>query len=257
MLDDTVLERSASGMVPTARARALEQPVRAILGDVVAALAPRPAFDPGETRARFVLAVDEGTQLGVLPALVHDLSAHAPFAQLHAVSTSRSAMLRGLENGELDAAITVPPKLPRGYRATPIASFRYVVLARKDHPGIEGKLTLRKFLGAKHVVLTTAESVDLDVDRELAARGRSRHVAASTSSAMALPAIVERTDFLATVPDLLVPVLGARARLEVYASPLAIAPVTVSLVWHVRTESDDSAKWFRGRIERAFRSRAG
>ena len=252
LLSDPVLERGASGMVPTARARSLERPLRAILGQIEAVLEADATFQPAASRARFVLALDEGTQLGVLPALLHDLSKEAPSVQVHAVSTSRAAMLRGLESGEIDAAITVPPKLPRGYRAEPLSSFRYVVISRKGHPAIDGKLTLRRYLAEKHVVLTTAESVDLDVDRELAARGRARDVAASTSSAMALPAIVARTDYLATVPDLLVPMLRARGGLAMHPSPVSIAPVAVSLVWHVRSERDAPGRWIRSRIRGVF-----
>ena len=68
MLKDELFVRTPEGMVPTPRAEALAQPLRAALSDIQLALEPI-AFDPATSDRRFVLAVNNYAAVVIAPPL--------------------------------------------------------------------------------------------------------------------------------------------------------------------------------------------
>lgn len=261
LIGDPLLVRASSGMVHTARALGLLAPVRAILEQAEQALLPPTPFDPAESRARFTLGLDDATQVGTLPSLAALLQTLAPCVELRARAEAPSALLSSLSSGELDLAVTVAGDLPDSAYAIPLLTYRHVCVVRPGHPRIAGRLSISRYLAEAHVVIATAESVDITVDRLLAERGHERHVAITASSPLAVPTLVAKTDLIATVPDRLLSVAEPSLKLVALPVPLALPPVTVSMVWHARTHHDPAQRWMRDTIRELYanaeRRRAG
>lgn len=252
LLHDPVLVRTPKGMVPTERARALAPQVRAILEQTERALRPLPAFDPRTHSATFRLGLDDATQAGVLPHLAAALAEKAPDVRIVAVATPPADLSEALGTGRLDAAISLAPETQRGIHSEPLLRYQSVCLVRRGHPHLAEKLTLAGYLAAGHVVIATPGSSDADVERALDRRRRVRRVVISTSSPLAVPGIVSRTDLVATVPDRILPLLDRRLPLVVHAPPLRLPSTTVCLLWHERTAHDPAMDFLRAEIRTLF-----
>jgi DNA-binding transcriptional LysR family regulator len=255
LLDDPVLVRTPGGMLPTARARELAGPVRAILEAAERALRPPAPFDPATWRGRFTLGLDDATQAGTLPDLVTALRVHAPGATLRAFSEPPAAITDALSSGRLDLAITVAPSVASSLHSAPLLRYRSVCIVRADHPRLAKRMSLERYVEAGHVVISIPGSADPDVDRILAARGLERRIVVSTSAPLAVPDIVAGSDLVATVPDRLLTVAEGRLRLARHPPPLPLPRVTVSMVWHERLHHDPAQRWLRSTIRSLYRAR--
>ncbi len=254
LLQDPLLVRTPKGMVPTERARALGPELRAILERTERALRPLPAFDPRTHAATFRLGLDDATQAGMLPHLAAVVAAKAPDIRLVAVATPPAELGEALASGRLDAAVSLAPDAHRGIHSEPLLTYRSVCLVRRGHPQLAERLTLAGYLAAGHVVIATPGSSDADVERALDKRRRVRRVVISTSSPLAVPGIVSRTDLVATVPDRILPLLDRRLPLIVHKPPLALPSTTVCLLWHERTAHDAPMDFLRAEIRALFTS---
>ncbi len=77
-LDDPILVKSASGMVPTARALALLEPTVAVLREIERIVESPPEFDPATSRRRFVISTSDYVAFAVLPKLAELIIRIAP-----------------------------------------------------------------------------------------------------------------------------------------------------------------------------------
>lgn len=87
------------------------------------------------------------------------------------------------------------------------------------------------------------------MDEALAQTGRARHIATiAGGNSMAL-ALARETDLIATVPDRHTATL--REGMRSVALPFAMAPFTVSMLWHPRMDGDAAHRWLRGCVRQA------
>src|SRR5437879_6395361 len=75
---DPLLVRTPGGMVPTARAHDLAEPVRQALRAIGSAIAPGPIFDPKISRHVFTIGTTDYAELVLLPELSKRLQNEAP-----------------------------------------------------------------------------------------------------------------------------------------------------------------------------------
>lgn len=88
------------------------------------------------------------------------------------------------------------------------------------------------------------------VDKALAITGRTRHVAVSKPTFLAVPFIVAETDLLSTMPEKVAQGITRFADIELFEVPLDLNPVDVVLLWHERTHTNPLQRWFRELVVR-------
>src|SRR5262245_55257185 len=76
LLNDPLFLRTPKGVVPTARADALAEPIAEVLARVRNVIGTSAPFDPATTTRRFTLGAPDGT--AILPTLLARLQAEAP-----------------------------------------------------------------------------------------------------------------------------------------------------------------------------------
>jgi len=256
LLDDPILVRTPQGMVPTARARLLAPPVRQALAQIERALAPPRPFDPGRSRRAFTLSMLDTGQAGLLPSVVRRLHREAPGVEIRVHHAAGGTWPEELEQGALDLALAVSPRLPAGFRTEVVFSTRYVSIARRNHHGVGRRLSLERFAKLGHIVLSGRGSIDPALDAALSARSLRRYAAVSVPSLLPIPWLVAQTDLIATVPEMLLELLPEHLPLSRHAPPIPIDPVSVSLVWHERTHDDPAQKWLRENVREICRELA-
>jgi len=253
---DPLFVNTRSGMLPTPRALELAPPLTEALAMVRGAMGSRAAFDPRtSTRSLRIYMTDVG-EMVLLPALMRHLHAHAPQIRLETAQLPAAELAVRLETGDIDLALGYLPQLPDKTRRARLFEEHYVCMTRPDHPlGRHGPLTLKEFLGARHVLIASMGSGHQMLERTLAERGVQENVALRVPHFVVVPLIVAGTDLLVSLPSR---VAGASARLvkvKVHPLPIPIPSFDVSLYWHERVENDPANQWLRRAMLELFGDR--
>jgi DNA-binding transcriptional LysR family regulator len=248
LLGDPLLVRRSGGMVPTERALALLQPVRAALLAVEQTLSPPAAFDPATARRDFVILTNDFVAFAVLPRLLARLQREAPGVRLHVRAFQEHVVPPDLERGEADLSLGFAPALPAGHQALDLFRDRFVFVARKGHPSVRGSITLPAYTRLAHVVVSHEPNARGVVDDALAARGLSRQVALRLSHFLLVPAVLAATDYVAALSEQVARPLARSLPLQILKMPLEVPSATVRLIWNDRTTSSPAHAWLRGVI---------
>jgi DNA-binding transcriptional LysR family regulator len=250
VLGDPLLVRTPKGMVPTARALALEPIVRSSLADLDRAIFTPPAFAPQASRATFVVAASDYALFLLLPKMAELLQHEAPNVTLD-VRPIVTWPPR-FDDGELDLALgpAAFTESSDGLFRQRLFDERFVCLVRKGHPLAKGKVTVERFLAFPHALIAPrGSSYKGIVDDELAKIGRKRRVAMTIPHFLVAPYVIRSTDLVLTLAERV-----ARAMSEglaIFEPPLRIPGFTIHQIWHARRGSDAAHQWFRGLVMRA------
>jgi DNA-binding transcriptional LysR family regulator len=247
IFNDPLLVRTEKGMVPTERARELAATLGAAIDTIDRALVGDQPFDPGTAELTFELAASESVSFMLLPSLIERMRQLAPRVQLRVRIPELQRARQALEEGEIDLLLSFTRTAPEGLRSSALWAQKLTVIAARSHP-LKGELTLEAFLRwphAGHKLGRGGSSIEVAVDAALQQLGRERRMGVWLPSAIAVPAVVSRTDFLATIPvgiaDRFAPLLG----LQTFPPPLALAEVRVGMYWHDRMHQNPPHKWLR------------
>lgn len=252
-VDDALFVRSRSGLTPTPRAQALYQQVNSGLQTLIEALDPGQAFNPARSeRVLRLIAVDYFETL-VLGSLIREMRRHSQTLGME-VLPQQEGWQRQLLNAEVDMALD--SQLPEDERITgeKVSEEQLVVVARRGHPLIKGKLDLEDFLQAEHVVLPLRERRILPLDEILGRPGWRRRIGAHVSQYGNLLAVASQTDMIATVPKRLALMQEKSLKLQVLDFPVRTPAVPIYLMWPKALDKDPAHRWFRGLLQETFRN---
>jgi len=247
LLGDPLFQRSSAGLVPTARARDLAQPVAAALHQIALAMLSQPAFEPGTASVTFKLGLQDYPTLVLLPALVDALEHATPGISLNIFAyNDRDTAVDLLDAGTIDVAIGVAPGLMDARILTrPLMRDAFVTVVSADHPAASGPMDLRTYLDLRHVLVSPEGQLHGLVDQTLAQQGKQRKLALTVPQLFAVPAVIARTKMAATILERAAIQAQASHRLVMVPPPLALPDITFHLIWHRRSDSNPAQQWFR------------
>jgi DNA-binding transcriptional LysR family regulator len=247
---DPLFLRMPGGMRPTPRATELAPQIAAALAQLRALVAEELPFDPATARGRLRLAMSDAAEFMMLPRLVALLAARAPLLTLQARPLDKDRAFLLLDEGRLDAVIGVFPERPKRIEAVPLFAERFVCLARADHPALVNGLSLDAFTTLPHLLVTLRDDARGAVDEALSRIGRQRRVLATMARFLAIPAVLARSDAIATVPARFA--AGAQGCRQ-HEPPIAIPGWTEQLLWRAGAERDPLVGWALALIREAAR----
>ena len=208
LLDDPVFLRTPKGVVPTARALDLAQPIAEVLAGARRVLATAQPFDPATSTRAFTLGVPDGATSFLLPLLAR-LRSEAPglglrLRQLLPTPAAEppgnwDAAWAGLDARALDLAIGPFAEIPARFAATVLREEDFVIAARPGHPFARDP-SLDAFCACAHIVTSQTGDPLGFVDMALARQGLSRRVALTVPSFFMALAVAASTDLLVAVP---------------------------------------------------------
>lgn len=251
LFDDPLFVRSGGGVRPTARAEALADPVRAVLQAVRAEVLPKPRFDPASTTRTFTLVMPDIGEVAFLPRLLARLREEAPGANLKTLAMPPAAIERALEGGAADLALGLFPDLTKArfYQRRLFRNSFLCVASAERHGG--APLTLKRFLEASHAVVSPEGRTHDLFERELKKRGCVRRVRLEIPHFLSLPAIIEGSELLATVPRDVGEAFARRAKLRLLEPPVNVS-FDVKQYWHDRVHKDPANLWLRDMVHALF-----
>lgn len=257
--DDPLFIRTARGMEPTPRAQALIAPARDVLSRVERDVLSGLAFDPATANVTFSFALSDVGEMVFLPRILERLRSLAPLASVRSVTPPPSGLREGLETGEIDIAVGYFPDLDRSnFFQQRLFTHHFCCLLRVDHPVAGKRLTLRQYLGLKHVVVHAAGRSQEIFERFLARNKIHREVVLVTPHFMSLPAIIGKSDFVATVPHAIgMYFSGAWANIRTALPPFPDAPhIVLKQHWHRKAHHDPRNQWLRKVVSELFNQKS-
>jgi len=248
MFSDPLLVRTEKGMMPTPRALEIAAAVQSALELLDQALAHDAPFEPARSAIHFDIAASESASFVLMPRLVRRVRELAPQVELriHVPDLLRARQV--LEEGQADILVSFTRSAPAGLRSRPLLQQQLKVIAAGDHPGVQGSISLEQYLEwphALHMIGRTGSAVEVAVDAALAMACRRRIIGAWVPSSISSPAVVAKTDLLATVPERVASFFSGVLGLQVLDPPLPLGDAQLSMYWHDRVHRSAPHRWLR------------
>jgi DNA-binding transcriptional LysR family regulator len=240
--DDPLFSRASHGIVPTPRALALAEPLRAIMGGVEGLIQPA-SFDPATEQATLSIAATDYSQQVLLVPLLAVLRQQAPGIRVAVRSVADGQLMAAFEQGEIDLALLTPDSAPPSLHARRLYDETYMLAMREGHPAADGTMDLDRFCALEHgLVSLRGDAFAGVVDDALAEMGRHRRVMLSSACFLVLAEVLRRSDMVAAVPSRL---LDCAHGLIGRPLPLQVPGFTKIAVWHERSHRDPMHRWLR------------
>jgi DNA-binding transcriptional LysR family regulator len=252
---DDLFVRSAEGVRPTEKALDIADPIRAALRQIEDALGGLGQFSPERSQRVFRIATTDHVATTLFPPLMATLRRIAPRIPIIIRSLHRQDVVDQLEKGSIDLAITILPDAPTSIKRATLFHVDWVSLVSASHPEIADELTLDLYLRYPHLLVTHVGDLKGYVDRILDDRGLKRNVVLSLPYALAVPAIVARTDMICTLSANLVNLVhwpGVRP----FPVPFEYSGYEETMLWHRRNDSDPGHSWMRRTLLEASKTLA-
>ncbi|HVF16214.1 MAG TPA: LysR family transcriptional regulator [Steroidobacteraceae bacterium] len=254
LLDDPLFERHGNEMIPTPLARTLAVTIGSSLNTLEQMMHRAGRFDPADSPRVFTIAVRESQEPAFLPSLLAKLATVAPNIDVATIRIERRDLEDDLQSGELDFAIDVGLPLSAEVRREHVSSAPLVVLAREDHPILQGALDLETYLSQEHVLVTGRRRGRGYEDGALAKLGVTRRIRLRCQQHAAANEIVSRTNLLATFSRKQAELVNKTNQVLLF--PAALAPLESYLYWHARSEEDPASRWFKAQLLEALHGSA-
>jgi DNA-binding transcriptional LysR family regulator len=251
--------RTAHGMKPTPRAEALWPQVREALGTLRQALAPDD-FDPRRDAVQLRMTMADSTAAMLAPGLVAEIERSRALVNLRVLPLTTRDPRPVLEEGAADLAIGFFPEVITAIvaagqdsplRHACLYESRYVCVMRRAHPLAQAPLTLDAFCAAQHLLVSFSGRAHGFVDQALSALGRQRRIVLTVNQFFTAGRVVAQSDLLTVLPAGFVAAAGDADQLVTCELPLALGPVNVEMMWHLRHDATPAQRWLRRQVQAA------
>ncbi|MFO6296899.1 LysR family transcriptional regulator [Rahnella selenatireducens] len=248
---DPLFIRSASGLLPTARAKEIGVHVSKALNELTYLLVPEVHFSPENLEMSFTLGMPEYPLMVVLPGIMRAISQQAPGVALHVRTfIDRDESIGMLDSGEVDMVIGITPTQSENRIFSQyLFSDSFVTLIRRDNKNATGGMTLEAYLAMWHILVSPEGHHYGQVDEQLRELGLTRELRLTVPTMFGVSAIIEQTDYVATVLKRSVLAGEKHENVAMITPPVAMPEVPFHLLWHKRSDNSPAQKWLRGLID--------
>jgi DNA-binding transcriptional LysR family regulator len=240
---DPLLVRAGRGLVPTPRALELRERVSQLVQDGEAILRPTEKLNLNALVRTFTLRTREGFVENFGADLIARVSREAPGVRLCFIDKPNkdSTPLRDgvvdLETGVVDK--TMEPEL----RAQALFRDHVIGVVRTGHALCQGEITPSHYAAGQHISVSRQGKDKGAIDEALHLLGLEREIITVVGSFSTALALAQATDLIASVPARHTEKL--RVGMHSFPLPVAMAEMTVSLLWHPRLHADLAHRWLR------------
>lgn len=245
---DPILVRAGRKLVPTPRALALAEPVRALLAQAQALREPADTEGLAAIRRRFIVRAPEGIAVVFGASLSRALELEMPLASLQFLPETH-ADPGALREGRIDLDVGSFRKIDPETETLVLSEQALVGAVRAGHPLLKAlkkrPAALERFTAARHVGVTPRPGEGSPVDVALAALGLQRQMVLLVPSTFSALIAASRTDLVASVSERTARGMAASLGLTVFELPIAVQSEPMRMAWHPRYQADPGHRWLR------------
>jgi DNA-binding transcriptional LysR family regulator len=247
LLGDELLVRTPTGMAPTARARALAQPLARALAELRSVVTSGSVFDAATAKRVFSIGTADYGAFLLMPALMKRLGREAPSIEI-VIRPFPQVLGEALEEERLDIALSPSPEPRATLMAQKILDERFVCVLRRDHPVLKKssrRLDAETFVALSHVQIAPRGTRGGVVDDWLARAGKTRRVALRVADFLVAPLVVSESDLVLTLPERVARRFAEPFGLRVVEPPEDLPGFSIWQIWHQRRQSEPAHAWLR------------
>jgi DNA-binding transcriptional LysR family regulator len=241
--DDVLFHRSRHGLVPTALADRLYDPLQRSLDGIEQAVDPASSFEPGTARARFTIGLSDLGEASLLPLLVGPLRALAPGVSLAIRPLDLADSPRQLERGEIDAFVATPVVSAPQIRRLALFAEGYLAMVADDHPRVHGPAISKAELRAEGHVLVEGPSGHIGPKLALATLDLLDRVVLEVAKFSVVPYLVQQSELVAIVPELAGRAYAASHPVRLLELPIALEPLEIALYARPERSRSPAERW--------------
>lgn len=245
---DPLFVRSPKGMLPTHKAKQLEQPITKALALLRASFIEESQFDPAACSKTFTISLSDWMCVNLLPVLSARLRRDAPDVNLTIRNMPNRDMHRALMNGDLDLAISGQPHNEAGIYRQILYREHYECFVWRGHSVIKNRLTLKDYVRFPHLLFSPEGTGVGAVDKALAKKRLKRRIAMRVVYSLALPVIIQHTDLIATAPAPLARFYSRFLDIKVFDPPISLPHHDMIQYWNKENHTDPAHRWFRALV---------
>ncbi len=249
LIGDPLFVRDRVGVKPTLKADSMVAPVREALGLIGRHFGAAQELDLASYRRVFRLLMIDALEPILMPPVLRLVDAKAPGISFECRPAFRTDFVTDLLSGSIDLAVYVYPVNAPQIVCVPVIYVDPVVIARKDHPAIKGKLDLATFQALGHIILTDEVRGFAHVERDLVAHRVPRRAVYSVTKLWSMPPMVQRTDLISIVPRLFAEDVAASFNLAIHEPPSPLSAQYLYMMWHARSTDDAGHAWLREALQ--------
>lgn len=246
-LGDPLFVLAGRRLVPTERALALRERVRAAVEDVRGILMPE-AVDFARLERTLTLRANDGFVGAWAARLAARMAAEAPAVRLRFMPRAEKGM-EALRNGEVDLDLGVLSAPAPEIHSRLLLRSHFVGVVRADHPlARKRRVDAAQFVRWPHISASRRGHASGPIDAALATIGVQREVALVVPGFQAALAMAQHSDYIATMPEPFARWAKERQQLHLFAMPVATPAVEIAMSWHPRHQVDLVHRWLREHV---------
>ncbi|WP_263140892.1 LysR family transcriptional regulator [Pseudomonas sp. RIT-PI-AD] len=246
-LGDPLFVLAGRTLVPTERALALREPVRAAIEDVRGILTP-PHVDFARLERTLVLRANDGFVGAWGARLAARMAAEAPGVSVRfllRVEKGRDALRSGAVDLDLGALRNPAPEIhSRALLSSPLVG----VVHAGHGLAAESQVSAEAFVRWPHLCVSRRAHVPGPIDAALQLLGLSRRIVVIAPGFQSALAMLQGTDYVAAIPEAFVQWSALGSGLHRFALPVATPPVALAMSWHPRRHADPVHLWLRRHV---------
>jgi DNA-binding transcriptional LysR family regulator len=246
---DDLVVRSSSGFELTLRGRKILQELEELLPKIEGLVMPS-VFDPKRERSNFRISGPDNVCIALVPDLCRRYTTERykvnfDFLPWHTDATDM------LERGELDLMLHIDDGLLSSHFSSEKLYREDWVCAVARQSKFGDRLTLKQYLAAEHLTVTTLPSVQNIPDKQLAALGAKRRSSVLMPYFGAALSCLPGTELVLTLTSGMKKMVEKNSGLRLVNAPRELQPFHFLMVWHPRLGSDSRHTWLREAIRQA------
>ncbi|MCK1544555.1 LysR family transcriptional regulator [Bradyrhizobium sp. 179] len=253
LLNDPLFLRTPKGVVPTARALELGEPVAEIIARVEQLIGSAAPFDPVKSSRRFTIGAPDAVLVSTTVPILRSIATAAPHIDIgliHLMPAPRGGAigepwhqsLDMLETRELDIAMLPLPAVSPRFEARRLYDEEFVLAMRRGHP-LERASPRVAFSQSQHLLVSLSGEPRGFVDEMLAKRGLERRIALTVPNFMMALVQLSGSDLIAALPRRLVEHHAGRFGLVFVELPFARKPDTIRAIATKAAMRDPGIAW--------------
>jgi DNA-binding transcriptional LysR family regulator len=240
---DPLFLRQPHGLEPTARALALEAPIRQAVEALYGAISPPNSFDAANSTQTIRLGAYDGELACLIPPLLAECQTLAPRLRWRCLSIGRQAAMAALRSQQLDLALGYFWQIGEEFIQQPLYEENFLVVGQPQLITQDKPLSLDAYLSGQHLIVSPQGDLHGIVDESLAQQGLSRQVVAALPLFFPALASAAHHPFFLTLPARLAKQFAPAFGLAWTQAPLQLRSFKISALYHRRHSANPLYHW--------------